>query len=237
MGRGVLAQILQTQARRGSNQVLGVGVNLAGRIDDGPAVLFEGLGVQAGTVAVGVGRTLTGQNFGGGAYVRAVHQGVAFGVHAVAGGVDFAATRVGEYEQLSTFYRLSTFSRGERSFYILFPGCVSSCVPGNHARHSTLSQRGQAHHAVHRHRPGKTQSARSNDTGAKARKRSRTGTGQNCIQIFAAHASVLQGRLRVGAHHLGVGAGIFTLVAGEDFEGRTGFGAVHTGERHRCGGG
>ena len=73
-------------------------VNLTGRIDDGPAVFFEGLGVQASTVTVGVGGTLTGQNFGGGAYVRAVHQVVAFGVHAVAGGVDFAAARVGEYE-------------------------------------------------------------------------------------------------------------------------------------------
>ena len=206
-----------------------MGVNPAGRFDDGPAVFFEGLGVQASAVAVGIGGSPTGQNFGGGAYVRAVHQAVAFGVHAVAGGVDFAAARVGEYEQLSTFYKLSTSSRGERSFYVLFTS--------SHARHSTLSQRGQAHHAVHRHRPGKTQSARSNDTGAKTRKRSRTGTGQNRIQIFAAHASVLQGRLRVGAHHLGVGAGIFALVAGEDFEGRTGFGAVHTGERHRCGGG
>ena len=214
-----------------------MGVNLAGRINDSPAVLFESLGVQASTVTVGVGGSPTGQNFGGGAYVRAVHQAVAFGIHAVAGGVDFAAARVGEYEQLSIFYKLSTFSRGERSFYVLFPGSVSASFTGSHARHSTLSQRGQAHHAIHRHRPGKTQSARSNDTGAKPRKRSRTGTGQNRIQIFAAHASVLQGRLRVGAHHLGVGAGIFTLVAGEDFEGRTGFGAVHTGERHRCGGG
>ena len=206
-----------------------MGVNPAGRFDDGPAVFFEGLGVQASTVTVGIGGSPTGQNFGGGAYVRAVHQAVAFSVHAVAGGVDFAAARVGEYEQLNTFYKLSTFSRGERSFHVLFTG--------NHARHSTLSQGGQAHHAVHRHRPGKTQSARSNDTGAKTRKRSRTCTGQNRIQIFAAHASVLQGRLRVGAHHLGVGASIFALVAGEDFEGRTGFGAVHTGERHRCGGG
>ena len=207
-----------------------MGVNLAGRFDDGPAMLFEGFGVQAGAVAVGVGGSPTGQNFGGGAYVRAVHQAVAFGVHAVAGGVDFAAACIGEHEQLSTF------RRSERSFYVLFPGSCTSFT-GNRNGYSALSQRGQAHHAVHRHRPGKTQSARSNDTGTKTRKRSRAGTGQNRIQIFAAHASVLQGSLRVGTHHLSVGAGIFALVAGEDFEGRTGFGAVHTGERHRCGGG
>ena len=210
-----------------------MGVNLTGRIDDGPAVLFESFGVQAGAVAVGVGGIPTGQNFGGGAYVRSVHQAVAFGVHAVAGGVDFAAARIGEYEQLSIFDKIS---RSERSFYVLFLGNCA-CFPGSRTGYSALSQGGQAHHAVHWHRPGKTQSARSNDTGTQTRKRSRTGTGQNCIQIFAAHASVLQGRLRVGTHHLGVGAGIFTLVAGEDFEGRTGFGAVHTGERHRCGGG
>ena len=101
----------------------------------------------------------------------------------------------------------------------------------------TLGQSGQTHHAVHGHGPSKSQGARGDNTGAQAGEGAGPGTGQNRVQLLAANAGLLQGGVGEGGHDFGVGAGIFALEAGQDIKGSTGFGAVHAGERHGCGGG